>query len=145
MLFRFTVALALVLGTLAPAAAQPGLSPMDLSNPAKSNQAPDLKPPPVPPLVTPLEKLPIERLTLPPGFTAEVWSWGHPGGRTMVMGDRGTLFMGSRLIGRVYAITDIGGKRVVKTLLSACVFILPHIPMENSGASFFVSSSASDA
>ncbi len=36
----------------------------------------------------------------------------------MVMGDKGTMFMGTRLIGRVYAITDKDGKREVKTLLS---------------------------
>ena len=32
----------------------------------------------------------------------------------MVMGDKGTMFMGTRVIGRVYAITDKGGKREVQ-------------------------------
>ena len=36
----------------------------------------------------------------------------------MVMGPKGTMFMGTRLIGRVYAITNKDGKREVKTLLS---------------------------
>src|SRR4029453_8060799 len=54
----------------------------------------------------------------PAGFKAEIWSSGHPGGRTMVMGDKGTMFMGTRIIGRVYALTEKDGKREVKTLLS---------------------------
>ena len=96
----------------------PGLSAMDRSNPANSKQATDLRTTPVPPLVTPLEKLPLDKIKLPAGFKAEVWSWGHPGARTMVMGSKGTMFMGTRGIGRVYAITDAGGKREVKTLVS---------------------------
>ena len=35
----------------------------------------------------------------------------------MVLGDKGTMFMGTRLIGRVYAITNKDGKREAKTLL----------------------------
>jgi glucose/arabinose dehydrogenase len=68
--------------------------------------------------VTPVEKLPLDKIKLPAGFKAEVWSHGHPGGRTMVMGDKGTMFMGTRVIGRVYAITNKDGKREVKTLLT---------------------------
>ena len=43
---------------------------------------------------------------LPAGFKAELYSQGHPGGRTMVMGSKGTIFMGTRGPGRVYAITN---------------------------------------
>jgi glucose/arabinose dehydrogenase len=35
----------------------------------------------------------------------------------MVMGDKGTMFMGTRVIGRVYAITDNGGKREAKVII----------------------------
>ena len=35
----------------------------------------------------------------------------------MVMGDKGTMFMGTRVIGRVYAITDKGGKRESKVII----------------------------
>ena len=35
----------------------------------------------------------------------------------MVMGNKGTLFMGTRIIGRVYAITNKDGKREAKVLL----------------------------
>ena len=35
----------------------------------------------------------------------------------MVMGDKGTMFMGTRVIGRVYAITDKDGKREPKVII----------------------------
>ena len=100
------------------AQAPPGFSTMDKSDPTKSKQAQDLKPHPVPPTVTPVDKLPVDKIKLPAGFKAELWSSGHPGARTMVMGPKGTMFMGTRAIGRVYAISDEGGKRHVRTLFS---------------------------
>lgn len=105
---------------VAPALAQgpPGLSTLDKSDPTKSKQDQGLKPHPVPPTVTPVGRLPVDKIKLPPGFKAEVWSSGHPGGRTMVRGPKGTIFMGTRTLGRVYAITDRGDKREVRTLLT---------------------------
>ncbi len=73
---------------------------------------------PVPPIATPLDKVPLDKIKLPAGFKAEVWSHGHPGARTMVQGTKGTMFMGSRVISRVYAITEKDGKREVKTMLT---------------------------
>jgi glucose/arabinose dehydrogenase len=101
------------------AAAQtpPGFSPLDKSNPANSKQDANLKPHPTPPIATAPDKLPVDKIKLPAGFKAEVWSSGHPGARTMVLGDKGTMFMGTRLIGRVYAITNKDGKREAKVLL----------------------------
>ncbi len=103
----------------APAApASPtGLSPLDKTNPSKSGQDSNLRGHPVPPIAASVDKLPIDKIKLPPGFKAEVWSSGHPGARTMVQGDKGTMFMGSRVIGRVYAITEKDNKREVKILL----------------------------
>ena len=91
---------------------------MDQTKVDKSGQKADLSPHPVPPTVTAVDKLPLDKIKLPSGFKVEVWSSGHPGARTMVMGDKGTMFMGTRTIGRVYAIIDKDGKREVKTLLS---------------------------
>jgi len=55
--------------------------------------------------VTPLEQVPVAALRLPPGFQAEVYAHGIPGVRAIAEGPNGTLFAGSRGIGRVYAIT----------------------------------------
>ncbi len=128
--YRRSLLLAGVIGllTAAPAMAQqpapsppptpPGFSPIDKTKPAESKQDTSLRPHPTPPTATALEKIPVDKIKLPAGFKAEVWSHGHPGARTMVMGDKGTMFMGTRLIGRVYAITNKDGKREVKTLLT---------------------------
>ncbi len=105
----------LLLATL-PAAAQTGMSPLDKSAPDKSKQDTNLKPHATPSTVTPTDKIPVDKIKLPAGFKAELWSEGHPGARTMVQGPKGTIFMGSRIIGRVYAITDKNGKREVKVL-----------------------------
>ena len=109
--FAFTIAIA------GPLAAQPGFSSMDVTKVDKSAQDKDLKPHPTPPIAPAVDKLPIDKIKLPSGFKAEVWSSGHPGARTMVMGDKGTMFMGTRVIGRVYAITDKGGKREAKVII----------------------------
>jgi glucose/arabinose dehydrogenase len=113
-----TIALAGVIGLVTATMAVAQMSPLDRSNPSQSGQDTNLKPHPTPPTVTPVEKIPLDKIKLPAGFKAEIWSSGHPGGRTMVMGDKGTMFMGTRLIGRVYALTEKNGKREVKTLLS---------------------------
>ena len=99
----------------APAVAQ--MSPNDVTNQEASNQSQDLAPHRTPLTVTPLEEVPVDALRLPEGFSAEVWSHGHPAARTMVRGDDGTIFMGTRQIGRVYAITDNGGEREVKVIV----------------------------
>jgi glucose/arabinose dehydrogenase len=95
----------------------PGFSSIDRTNQGASNQDANLAPHPTPPTITPLEKIPVDRIKLPAGFKAEVYSHGHPGARTMAMGPRGTIFMGTRQLGRVYAITNRNGKRETKTLL----------------------------
>jgi glucose/arabinose dehydrogenase len=96
--------------------APPGFSPLDKGNPAQSNQDTNLKPHPTPPTAAAVDKLPLDKIKLPSGFKAELYSSGHPGARTMVMGNKGTLFMGTRIIGRVYAITNKDGKREAKVL-----------------------------
>jgi glucose/arabinose dehydrogenase len=96
---------------------RPGFSPIDQTKVDRSKQDFNLKGHPVPPIATAVDKLPLDKIKLPAGFKAEVWSSGHPGARTMVMGDKGTMFMGSRIIGRVYAITDKGGKREATVII----------------------------
>jgi glucose/arabinose dehydrogenase len=110
-------AAALAFSSGALKAQQKGFSPIDRTNQAKSNQNTGLKPHPTPVTTTPVEKIPLDKLRLPAGFKAEIWSHGHPGGRTMVMGPKGTIFMGTRGPGRVYAVTSRDGKREAKVLL----------------------------
>ncbi len=50
--------------------------------------------------------LPIEKLKLPEGFKIEVYADSIDGARSMAMGDDGTLFVGTRNEGKVYAIQD---------------------------------------
>jgi len=59
----------------------------------------------IPQLATARDALPIERLSLPQGFYVEVLSDQVPGARGMALGPKGTLFVGSRAQGNVYAIT----------------------------------------
>src|SRR5262245_5507800 len=55
--------------------------------------------------------IPVANFKLPPGFKAEIWATGLVGGRSMVRGDSGKIYMGTRAIGRVYEITDNGSTR----------------------------------
>ncbi|MFK7956964.1 MAG: sorbosone dehydrogenase family protein [Lysobacterales bacterium] len=50
--------------------------------------------------------LPLQRITLPEGFVIEVFSSEVPNARAMARGARGTLFVGSRKEGKVYAVVD---------------------------------------
>ena len=59
----------------------------------------------------------VKKIKLPPGFKIEVWAPGVLAARQMAWGNKGTLFVGSFGLGNVYAITDKGGKREVKTVL----------------------------
>jgi glucose/arabinose dehydrogenase len=61
--------------------------------------------------------IPLDKLKLPKGFKAEIWATGLPGGRAMAMSDSGKkVWVGTRALGRVYEITDDGGKRTVRVL-----------------------------
>src|SRR5260221_1285096 len=63
------------------------------------------------------KELPVDKLKLPAGFKVEVWAEGMPGARTMALGDKGTLFVGTRQLKEVYAVRTVGGKREAKVLL----------------------------
>src|SRR5258708_35552610 len=59
----------------------------------------------------------VKKIKLPPGFKIEVWAPGVLAARQMAWGDKGTPFVGSFSLGNVYAVTDKGDKREVKTVL----------------------------
>ncbi len=54
---------------------------------------------------TPLAEVPVSSIRVPQGFRVEVFAHGLPGGRSMAEGPNGTIFVGTRAIGRVYAVT----------------------------------------
>jgi len=67
--------------------------------------------------VTPADQVPTGSLRVPEGFKAELWAAGAPGARMMTQGPKGTVFVGTRAIGRVYAIsTNADGTRRVRTI-----------------------------
>jgi glucose/arabinose dehydrogenase len=71
-----------------------------------------------PPLPASPDKLPIAKLKVPAGFNIEVYASGMANARSMALGDKGTVFVGSRLVDKVYAIVNKDGKREVKVLAS---------------------------
>lgn len=52
------------------------------------------------------QSLYLEKLILPPGFTIRVFTSNTPNARSMATGDSGTLFVGTRTEGKVYALRD---------------------------------------
>jgi glucose/arabinose dehydrogenase len=61
--------------------------------------------------VTPPSEIPIDKIKLPKGFKVELWAHGMPGVRMMARGTKGTIWAGTRGIGRVYEIKEKGGVR----------------------------------
>jgi len=61
-------------------------------------------------------EIPVDKLKVPSGFKVSLWASGLPNARVMTWGDKGTLFVSSRVAGNVYAVLDRGGSREVKTI-----------------------------
>jgi glucose/arabinose dehydrogenase len=61
--------------------------------------------------------IPIDKVKLPPGFRIAIWAEGLPNARSIAVGTKGTVFVGTRLIDKVYAVVDRGERREVKVLL----------------------------
>jgi glucose/arabinose dehydrogenase len=51
----------------------------------------------------------LAEITLPPGFSIDLYAANVPGARSMAIGARGTLFVGTRREGKVYALVDRNG------------------------------------
>ncbi len=73
---------------------------------------------PQPPFATPVDKLPTPKLKLPKGFKIEVYASGIPNARSLRLGDKGTVFVGNRVLDKVYAIVERNGKHEVKVIAS---------------------------
>ena len=91
-----------------------GYNPERMKNPNVSNTAPKMT-------ITPPEDIPLNALQVPPGFQVELYAHGMPGARMMTRGDKGTIFIGTRIIGRVYALYERDGKRQSKIIADKMV------------------------
>jgi glucose/arabinose dehydrogenase len=83
----------------------------------KSGPGAEMAPVAAPPVATAADKLP--KLKGPAGFKVEVYQPGILDARAIRRGDKGTIFVSSLFVaGKIYAITEKGGKRETKTILS---------------------------
>jgi glucose/arabinose dehydrogenase len=108
------VLVALALGPLADAqqAAPPTWKQGQPANMADSTLAPIAQPPaPKAP-----GEIPVDKIKVPAGFKVSLWAHGINNAREMVWGDKGTLFVSSRVAGNVYALVDKGDSREVKVI-----------------------------
>ncbi len=102
----------------APAApALPPGSPL-MGRPEGNEAAAKLAPVAAPPLPAAADKLPTATLKLPPGFNIEVYASGIANTRSLRVGDKGTVFVGTRFGNKVTAIVKKDGKTEIKTVAS---------------------------
>jgi glucose/arabinose dehydrogenase len=71
--------------------------------------------------------LPIETITLPPGFTIELYAENVPNARGMTLGRNGTLFVGTKAQGDVYAVMDKDGDHRADQVLTIASGL--HMPV----------------
>jgi glucose/arabinose dehydrogenase len=102
----------------APAAQAPPAPGSALYGRPESPGAMRLAPITPPPIPTAADKLPVAKLKAPPGFKVEVFAAGVANARSIRIGEKGTVFVGSRLIDKVHAIREKDGKREVKVIAS---------------------------
>jgi glucose/arabinose dehydrogenase len=98
----------------APQALPPG-SPL-IGRPEGNPAAAKLAPIVAPPIPAAADKLPTAKLKLPSGFNIEVYASGIPNARSLRIGDKGTVFVGTRLGNKVTAVVKKDGKTEIKTV-----------------------------
>jgi glucose/arabinose dehydrogenase len=99
-----------------PAAQAPAPPPSWAQGRPDSPAIADIAPVQPPPIATAADKLPQAKLKLPPNFHIEVYASGLTNARSLRISDKGTVFVSTRLLNRVYAVTEKNGKREVKTV-----------------------------
>lgn len=99
----------------APQPAQQERPPWTQGQPPELATSP-LKPHPPALTAKPGKDIPVDKVKLPPGFHMSLWAEGIPNARSITVGDKGTVFVGSRLVGNVYAVVDKGDRREVKII-----------------------------
>jgi glucose/arabinose dehydrogenase len=76
--------------------------------------------------------LQVDKIELKPGFSIELYAPDVPGARSMVLSEKGTLFVGTRNKGRVYALPDRNNDRKPDKVLT----IASGLSMPNGVAMF---------
>jgi len=105
----------------APAAPAPAGAPLPpgsplIGRPAGNEAAAKLAPVAPPPIPAAADKLPLAKLKVPAGFNIEVYASGMANARSLAMSDKGTVFVGSRLVDKVYAIVNKDGTLYIAEL-----------------------------
>lgn len=100
----------------AAAPAAPLIPPTWAQGRTAEQEAANLSPHPPGLSALPVAEIPLDKIKLPKGFEISVWASGIPNARSMVFGKNGTLFVGTRFVGNVYAVVEKDGKREVKTI-----------------------------
>ncbi|HEY6000306.1 MAG TPA: PQQ-dependent sugar dehydrogenase [bacterium] len=71
--------------------------------------------------------LPLDTLRLPEGFSLSLFAGGVAGARSLAVGDQGTVFVGTREEGNVYAVVpEPGGLRAARVLTIASGLTMPN-------------------
>src|SRR6516225_3060002 len=110
-----------------PSAAGPQALPSPTSSSVLADrpttaEAQKLAPVAPPPIATAADKLPVDQLKVPRGFKLEVYASGMVNARSLARGDKGTIFVSTRLLDRIYAVTEKNGQREVKPLFSGTLY-----------------------
>ena len=111
-----SAACVLAYGAMSPLLAQQQAPPPWTQGRPPEQASSPLAPHAQPPAPKPAKDIPVDKVKLPPGFKIEVWADMLPNARSMTLGNKGTLFVGSRGAGNVYAVVDKGGIREGKVI-----------------------------
>ena len=101
---------------VATAPAAPAIPPTWAQGRESTTMPTTLAPNPPALMALPAEQILVDKLKLPKGFKATLWASGVANAREMTVGDKGTVFVGTRFVGSVFAIVDRDGKREVKVI-----------------------------
>jgi len=99
-------------------ASQPQAPPPWAQGRPDADGAVKLAPVAPPPIATAADKVPAAQLKAPKNFNIEVYASGMANARSLRISDKGTVFVSTRLLDKIYAVVDKDGKREVKTLVS---------------------------
>lgn len=87
---------------------------------------------------TSAEDIPLDRLTLPQGFTIAVFADGVENARQMALSPSGTLFVGSRQAGNVYAVLDEDNDHIADRVVTIASGLSMPSGVAFSGGSLYV-------